>query len=106
MAENEAEVRRASIDPDRCLPGENPDDVQPGDAEHWVNVYTELLATKRQLVNNLRELMEGQSQAAREELERADVRMLTLQMQRFERRLGLWRSKLEAEQEEATLREA
>lgn len=94
MADHEAEVRRASIDPDRLLPGEDPTRSMPGDPEHWVSVYTELLQTKRQLVQNLREMMERQSHAVRDEVERADIRMLELQIDRFEKRLEVWRSKL------------
>jgi hypothetical protein len=94
MTQDEHEVRRASIDPERLLPGEDPSHSEPGDPEHWVEVYTQLLVTKHQLVRNLREMMERQSDDVRDELERADVKLLELQIQRFERRRDLWRSKL------------
>ena len=94
MANEEAKVRRASIDPDRLLPGEDPEHSLPGDPEHWISVYTQLLETKHQLVQSLREMMERQSDAARDQLERADIRMLELQIERFEQRLQVWRSKL------------
>ena len=94
MTEDEKEVRNASIDPERLLPGEDPSHSEPGDPEHWIEVYTQLLDTKHQLVSNLREMMERQSDDVRAELERADVNMLELQIQRFESRRELWRSKL------------
>lgn len=94
MADEEAEVRRASIDPNRLLPGEDPTHSMPGDPEHWIAVYTQLLETKHQLVQNLRDMMERQSDAARDELERGDIQMLELQIERFEQRLQVWRSKL------------
>ena len=92
MDQEEEAVRRASMDPDRLLPGEDPEHAEPGDAQHWALVYAELLQTKTQLIANLRELMKGQSQPARDELERMDVRMLELQIDRFRRRLAYWQS--------------
>jgi hypothetical protein len=94
--ESENQVRRASIDPERLLPGENPDNPEPGDAQRWVRVYSELISTKRLLLASLRELMEGPSEEARDELERADIRMLELQIDRFEHRLRVWTTKLAA----------
>lgn len=100
MAKDEADIRRAAIDPERLLPGEDPEHPQPGDAEHWVRVYTELLNTKRQLIGNLREMMERQPEAVRDELERADIRLLELQIERFETRLAVWRAKIGAGERE------
>jgi hypothetical protein len=102
MSDHEDEVRRASIDPGRLLPGEDPTHPEPGDPEHWVEVYTQLLNTKRQLVRNLREMMERQSDDVRDELERADIRMLELQIQRFEARRAVWRAKMEDHTERDT----
>jgi len=93
---SEEEVRALSIDPDRTLPGESTS--EPQDAAHWVSVYSDLLETKRQLIANLREMMERQSQDVQDELERADVRLLELQIQRFEHRLAIWRAKLDGQQ--------
>jgi hypothetical protein len=90
---DELEVRRLSIDPDRLLPGEQTDTTLSADADHWVGVYTALLGTKRQLIANLRELMEPQSADVKAELERADVRMLQMQIERFEKRLAFWQNK-------------
>jgi hypothetical protein len=91
---DEHEVRRMSIDPDRLLPGEDTKSSQPEDAKHWASVYTELLGTKRRLVRDLRKMMiTGHSQDAQDELERADVIMLELQIQRFEHRLAVWQKR-------------
>jgi len=90
---DEKEVRRMSIDPDRLLPGEQTDSKDPDDAKHWIGVYQELLKTKRSLVANLQEMMAPQPKDVREELERADVQMLQLQIKRFERRLGFWQER-------------
>jgi hypothetical protein len=91
---DEAHVRRNSIDPDRLLPREDVNSPNLEDAEHWVGVYTELLHTKQQLVANLREMMERQPPDVQDELERADVQLLHLQIERFEKRRGFWQSRL------------
>lgn len=82
-----------SIDPDRLLPGENTESEDDSDTTHWIGVYAELLQTKRRLVASLLELMEPQSKDAREELQRADVQMLEMQIRRFERRLAFWQQR-------------
>jgi hypothetical protein len=96
VADEEEKVIRMATDYDRLLPGEERDAGQSDadDAAHWVSVYTELRQTKRALIANLREMMGRQSQAAQDELERADVRVLVLQVERFERRLSFWQGHL------------
>jgi hypothetical protein len=91
---SDRDLANFSTDPGRLLPEEDPSSNEPEDAQHWVAVYSELLKTKRQLVGNLREMMERQEQAVQDELERADVRLLELQIHRFEYRLSLWQAKL------------
>jgi hypothetical protein len=101
---DELEVRRLSIDPDRLLPGEDIATDMHEDAVHWVGVYEALRKTKLQLIDNLRELMEHQSDDVKDELERADIRMLQMQVQRFETRLAFWQAKLGQLDGHATIR--
>jgi hypothetical protein len=82
-----------SIDPHRLLPGEKTDTKDPDDAKHWVGVYRELLNTKQRLVTSLREMMASQPKDVREELQRADVQMLEMQIERFELRLRFWQQR-------------
>ncbi len=91
---DELEVRRLSIDPDRLLPGEQTDSQLGEEAAHWVGVYTALRQTKLLLIASLRDLMEHQPQDVKDELERADVRMLEMQVERFEKRLAFWQNKV------------
>lgn len=93
MSTYEADVRRQAIDPDRLLPGEHPESDQPGDARHWVEVYTQLIEAKGRIVVKLRELMARQGKDAREELERADLNLLELEIQRFHHRRAIWEGK-------------
>src|SRR5260370_32336751 len=81
---DELAVRRMSIDPDRLLPGEDVNSRNRDDATHWIAVYSELLNTKQRLVASLLEMMTHQPKDVREELQRADVEMLELQIKRFE----------------------
>ncbi|HEX6350287.1 MAG TPA: hypothetical protein VF160_12960 [Candidatus Dormibacteraeota bacterium] len=83
-----------AVDPDTLLPGERESGQLPEDAVHWVTVYSELLATKEKLLANLHQLMERQSAEIQDELERADVRVIEAQMDRFRRRLEYWRRQL------------
>lgn len=94
VSHEEDEAVGMATDDKRLLPGERPESEVTSDATHWISVYTELRQTKRQLIANLKEMMERQSQDARDELERADVRVLQLQAERFERRLSFREDKL------------
>jgi hypothetical protein len=94
VPDHEEEAVRLATDQKRLLPGEEPGTMLPSDAAHWIEVYSQLRQTKHQLIANLKEMMERQSQEARDELERADVSVLELQVARFERRLAFWRGRL------------
>jgi len=83
-----------ATDEKRLLPGEQPSSELVADAKHWIDVDSQLQQTKRQLIANLKDMMVRQSQEAQDELERADVRVLELQVERFERRLAFWQAKL------------
>jgi len=94
LSDQEEEAVRLATDQKRLLPGEEPGTPLRSDASHWIEVYSQLRQTKHQLIANLKEMMERQSQEAKDELERADVSVLELQVARFERRLAFWRARL------------
>jgi hypothetical protein len=94
MADEEADVVRQATDHKRLLPGEQSESRTTPNAVHWVNVYSDLRRIKLALIDNLKAMMEGQSAPVRDELQRSDVRVLELQVQRFERRLAFWRGRL------------
>ena len=96
MPDQEEEAVQMATDQKRLLPGEEPGSQLSADAAHWIDVYSQLRETKHQLIANLKEMMERQSQEAQDELERADVRVLELQVARFEKRLAFWQAKLAA----------
>ena len=80
--------------PDFLLPGEDPATTDPKDATHWAGVYTELVGVERQLVANLRGMMANQEPDVQDELQRADVELLELQIGRMEHRLAFWRERM------------
>jgi hypothetical protein len=80
----------AAIDPDRLLPGEDPDSELLDDAEHWEAVYTELLAAKARILNTtLEQIEEAKHRIAQRELE-TDQTLLLAEIERFQRRLRHW----------------
>jgi hypothetical protein len=94
MPDEEQEAVREATDEQRLLPGEKSASRSGEDAKHWIEVYSQLRETKIELIANLKEMMARQSQEAQDELERSDVRVLELQVARFERRLAFWRNRL------------
>ena len=88
------DVARDAVDPDRLLPGEDPDQARPGDADHWIQVYGELRTTKLHLLNELRTRVAGLGPSAATELEGIDEVILQLQVDRFERRLAFWTDRI------------
>ena len=79
---------------DQLLPGEDIARVAPGDAELWVDVYTEMLAVQNQLLARLHERLRRQARLARSEVERDELAHLREQVGRFERRLAAWKARL------------
>jgi hypothetical protein len=90
MTGDAREAARRSLDPDRLLPGENPESREQEDAAHWVRVYQELKETKETLAADLTAALERSGEAARAELESVDVVLIQFQLQRFRRRLRYW----------------
>jgi hypothetical protein len=91
-------LRRAAdeaSDPNRLLPGEAPDSADPDDARVWVDVYSELLDYKRELLLVTREkLADMRDEPARREVVETDAVVIDAERVRFERRLEFWTSRL------------
>jgi hypothetical protein len=84
------ELRRQAADPDRLVEGEDPLAVDPATAEHWIGVYEEMLKTKSDLLDRLRDQMTGMSADAQRELAATDEYLLQSQTDRFRRRIAFW----------------
>jgi hypothetical protein len=86
-----AEDGSRSADPERLLPGENPETDHLEDASHWMAVYQELLDFKVDLMTVAGEAQRTSRQpAVIKELGATDVPILERERQRFEHRLAIW----------------
>src|ERR687887_492384 len=79
--------------PPRLLPGEDPQSPYREDAEHWVEVYRELVETKSAILAKLREERRGLGRESQAELSHDD-RILQLELERLRVRLATWEQRL------------
>jgi hypothetical protein len=96
MSNEETKIERVAekaIDPDRLLEGENPSTTHLEDAVHWIQVYEDLLAFKRRLLQSAGEVAPEMEEMAREEVGKTDLTILVAEAARVERRLRFWRER-------------
>ena len=91
--EGAEEAADKAADEDRLLEGEDADTPYLEDASHWVTVYSELLAVKRELVGVSEDRLPDMTTEARRELATTDLVVLDAEMKRFSRRLAYWRER-------------
>jgi len=83
---------RAAVDPDRLLEGEDPETPHPDEAQHWIEVYTELLTFKERAVATAHESLSTMPEAdARREAVLTDLIVLEAERDRLRRRLEFWK---------------
>lgn len=87
---------------DRLLPGERPDSHDAQDAERWIQIYSQMIAVKYELMAKLDGHLPALEELARNELEETDMSMMRQQVARFERRLAFWKRRLEQQSEGET----
>jgi hypothetical protein len=80
-----------AVDPAHLLDGEDPDTLQPHDADHWIRVYSELLAFKTSLLERARQLAEGTGDSAHREIASTDLTVMDAQARKLRHRLEFWR---------------
>jgi hypothetical protein len=90
-----AEIAQWATDEDRLMSGENPRSPYPSDAEHWVKVYSELIALKDELIAVARRGVHTLDAAGSKEIEHSDILLLQVQRDRFLRRLDFWTARQE-----------
>jgi hypothetical protein len=93
MGDAADEAGDKAVDDDRLLEGEDPKTPYLDDATHWVTVYTELLAVKRELVGVSEAHLPEMPEEARHEVASTDLVVLDAEMKRFSRRLEFWRQR-------------
>jgi hypothetical protein len=77
-------------DPDRLMPGEDPDTTFLDDAKHWRSVYEELLSFKYEMVDKTEDKMEEVSPPAARELASTDKVVLGAELERMRHRFEFW----------------
>ncbi|HYZ00744.1 MAG TPA: hypothetical protein VFA92_04550 [Candidatus Binatia bacterium] len=93
LAREQEEAEATKNDPLRLLPGEDPQSPYREDAEHWVEVYRELVETKSAILAKLREERRGLGRESQAELSHDD-RILQLELERLRVRLATWEQRL------------
>ena len=98
MADDQADeaaekAAEKSVDRDRLLEGEDPNTTYLDDATHWVTVYSELLAVKRDLVGVSEGRLADMPKEARHEVATTDLVMLDAEIKRFSERLSFWHTR-------------
>jgi hypothetical protein len=94
MADERTEKAAAkAVDDERLLEGEDPGSPYLEDATHWVQVYGELLAVKRDLLGTAEKTLGVLEPEARREVASTDLVVLDAEMKRFSRRLTYWRER-------------
>lgn len=85
-----------AVDADRLLPGEDRDlhSAQRVDAEHWLGVYSELIAFKVDIRQRSEAALKTIHEAARAEVQN-DVVVLLAEETRLVRRYEFWKRRLE-----------
>jgi DNA-binding response OmpR family regulator len=78
------------IQTDKLLEGENPATTYNQDARHWIAVYRQMIAFKDQLLGRMRSRVDALPPAARQDVIDNDVRVLELQLNRYQRRIDFW----------------
>ena len=89
-----AEIIRRATDPDRRLPGEDPDRSDADDARHWVLVYDELLRFKCEAIDMAEKSAADFPEPAGTEIG-MDVEVMRIQAERLRKRAEFWRRRLE-----------
>jgi hypothetical protein len=86
----------AATNGDRLLPGEDPARADATDATVWVDVYSELLTFKQELLRLISaRIAEMRHDSARREAEETDAVVVRAEAERLAGRLGFWRGRLE-----------
>ena len=94
MPQTEQEAADRAVDRSALLDGEDPDSRHLDDAEHWIAVYTELIAFKETVLTSTAEEMADMEHAeARSEAKHVDVKVLRAELDRFRKRLIFWQQR-------------
>jgi hypothetical protein len=84
-----------ATDRGRLLEGEDPETLQVHDADHWIRVYRDLLAFKRNLLSRAREITPRMDQDAQQEVGKTDLVIMDAEAAKLAGRLDFWQRRRE-----------
>ena len=82
-----------TVDPDRLLDGEDPQTPYVDDAQHWIEVYRELLDFKDRVLETADQELAQMGPQARFEVRDTDLVVLKAEKDRLRRRFDFWRDR-------------
>jgi hypothetical protein len=89
------EAASKTVDADRLLPGEDLGSYFADDAQHWIDVYTELLAYKNGILALTEDAVASMPRlAAAREVGETDLAVIQAERDRFHKRLSFWARRL------------
>ena len=91
-SERAAELIRRATDPDRRLPGEDPEQADAADAQHWARVYDQLLQFKEKVLADVDLAEHALPEPATAETQ-LDKEVMLIQAERLRRRHAFWEAR-------------
>ena len=92
QSERAAEIMRRATDPDRRLPGEDPERADAVDAQHWANVYDQLRQFKERVLSDIDAAEHQLPEPASAETS-LDKEVMLIQLDRLRRRHAFWEAR-------------
>ncbi len=91
--EHYRDLATRATDDEVLLPNEDFGTPYLEDAQHWIAVFTELLAFKERLIAMAEEISEAMEKPGREEVESTDLVLLQAERKRFQDHLARWQQR-------------
>ena len=88
LAASDAATLSRAADHNRLLPGEHPQTLYADDAQHWIRVYTDLLAFNMEMLAGIGRRVP--TSASKDSPERSDFDLLKAHVRRLRWRLRFW----------------
>jgi hypothetical protein len=96
MTTSPDEAAEKVVDPERLLPTEAEDSLDPDEIAMWAAVYQDLVEFKQGLLRDIHDQLEDRLPQARREIQEVDIVALEAELERLTRRRDFWLSRLSA----------
>jgi hypothetical protein len=94
MTTSPDEAAEKVVDPERLLPSEAEDSLDPHEIALWSAVYQDLVEFKAGLLRDIHAQLEDRLPQARREIQEVDIVALEAELERLTRRRDFWHSRL------------